>query len=137
MATLIPFQTFRVTLSYSQRAPLTTASHAEVSKGTTVSMNQLATAPAAFLIAVHTFSQIFLPVSVLVKNQIRPATRAVMPIMMSPIGPVANLIAAPSIRDAMAPAFFAAVEAFSAIVRALVAIVPRVVATVCWASARV
>src|SRR5699024_3646316 len=54
--------------------------------GQEVFMNQSTTACAAALMAPHTVSQIWRPVSVLVKNSTRPATRAAIPAMTRPMG---------------------------------------------------
>src|SRR5699024_12143213 len=61
-------------------------SHATANSGTSVFMNQSATAAAAALIAPQTVSQIWRPVSVLVKKRTSPATRAAIATTTSPIG---------------------------------------------------
>ena len=72
--------------SPTAEAALWIHSHAETKVGTSVFMNQSATAAAADLIAPQTVSQIFRPVSVLVKKRTSPATSPAIAMTTRPMG---------------------------------------------------
>src|SRR5699024_4330872 len=72
--------------SPTAEAALWIHSHAETKIGTSVFMNQSATAEAAALTAPQTVSQTSRPFSVFVKKRTSPATRAAIATTTSPIG---------------------------------------------------
>src|SRR5699024_7870544 len=93
-AILIPAQAGLIAFTYIHRPAAAIPSHAATIPGHRTSLIQSHTTTAALLIAGQIFAHSFWPVSVLVKNQTRAATTAVIAIMTRPTGPVSAVQAA-------------------------------------------